>query len=358
MKVITIGRSKDNNNIVIEDNNVSRSHLQIINDDNGNYYAIDLDSTNGTFVNGNRITGKVQLHKGDTIVIGNTTLSWEAYFNIDSDDSDEDDKKPRPSNKKLYVIISSILICVFIGVITIVTYNNKKNEQYKEASFDKVTKAYSEEAKEANEARKEAENKANKAEIESAAANEKAAKAEQEAAEIKAKAEKEVDAANKKAADAEKAANEAKAEAEFANQKAADAVQEAADTKAKAEKEVLEAIKKAEDAENAANVAKAEAEESEQLTGVFYELLSSLSNVKIKSVCEDMKLKGKDKEALKNYFKNANNEGKKNVIKSIKNIMNIPEPTKEEKQVQQSSGTVQALGQENENIEGTQAISK
>lgn len=353
MKVITIGRSTDNNNIVIDDIKVSRSHLQIINDDNGDYYVIDLDSTNGTFVNGNRITGKVQLHKGDIVVIGNTTLSWEAYFNMESAGSNEDGKEPGTSNKKLYIIISSILICVFIGVIAIITYNNKKNEQNKEASFDKVTKAYSEETKEANEARKEAENKANRAEIEAEEANEKAAKAEQEVEKTKANAKKEVKAANKKADEAKEAAEKAQEEVIAANQKVADAKEEAAKAKADAEKEVLEAYQKVADAEEEAAKAKAEAEESEQLTEEFYELLSSLNNVKIKSVCEDMKLKSKDKEALKSHFKNANNEGKKNVIesmKNIKNVKNMPEPTEEE-QIQQPSGMEQATEQENENIE-------
>lgn len=347
MKVITIGRSKDNNNIVIEDSKVSRSHLQIINDDNGDYYVIDLDSTNGTFVNGNRITGKVQLHKGDTIVIGYTTLSWETYFG--SDDSDEDGKKPGTSNKKLYIIISSILICVFIGVIAIITYNNKKNEQYREASFDKVTQAYSEEAKEAYKAKDDAEKEARIAKEEAEKANEEATKAEQEVKETKADAEQKVKDANEKADKAKEAAEKAQEEVIAANQKAADAEEAAATAKAEAEQKVNAANQKAADAEKAANEAKAEAEENEQLTEEFYELLSSLNNVKIKSVCEDMELKGKDKEALKDHFKNANNEGKKKVIKSIKNVKNISEPTEEE-QIQQSSGTIQASEQENENI--------
>ena len=125
--------------------------------------------------------------------------------------------------------------------------------------------------------------------------------------------------------------------------------EEAKEAAEKAQEEVIAANKKVADAQNAANEAKAEAEESEQLTEEFYELLSSLNNVKIKSVCEDMKLKGKDKEALKSHFKNANNEGKKKVIKSIKNVKNISEPTEE--QIQQPSGMEQATEQENENIE-------
>ena len=347
MKVITIGRSKDNNNIVIEDSKVSRSHLQIINDDNGDYYVIDLDSTNGTYVNGNRITGKVQLHKGDTIVIGYTTLSWETYFG--SDDSDEDGKEPGTSNKKLYIIISSILICVLIGVIAVIVYNNKKNEQYRKASFDKVTKTYIEETKEANKAKDVAKEEANRAKEQESAAKEEARVAEEAKQKAEEQAKREVNAANIKAEEAKEAAEKAQEEVIAANQKVADAKEAAAKAKADAEKEVFEANKKVADAQNAANEAKAEAEESEQLTEEFYELLSSLNSAKIKSVCEDMELKSKDKETLKSHFKNANNEGKKKVIKSIKNVKNISEPTEE--QIQQPSGMEQATEQENENIE-------
>ena len=307
MKVITIGRSKDNNNIVIEDSKVSRSHLQIINDDNGDYYVIDLDSTNGTYVNGNRITGKVQLHKDDTIVIGYTTLSWETYFG--SDDSDEDGKKPGTSNKKLYIIISSILICVFIGVIAIITYNNKKNEQYREASFDKVTQAYSEETKEANEARKKAENKANRAKIEADNAKIEKENAEKAKKNAEEQAERKVNAANKKAEDAEKAKKNAEEQAK---------------------REVNAANKKAEDAKKA----KAEAEESKQLTEEFYELLSSLSSNEKKMICEILELTDKNEEALKSHFKKSDNNRKKIVIQTIKNVTNDVDSKEKNKRLQ------------------------
>jgi len=75
MKVITIGRSPEND-IIINDNKVSRTHLQIVQDDNGNYSVIDFNSTNGTFVNGQQITGEVRINQGDEVKIGNTVLPW------------------------------------------------------------------------------------------------------------------------------------------------------------------------------------------------------------------------------------------------------------------------------------------
>lgn len=38
----------------------------------------DLDSTNGTFVNGERLTGSRLLHAGDVVTIGQTQLTYEA----------------------------------------------------------------------------------------------------------------------------------------------------------------------------------------------------------------------------------------------------------------------------------------
>jgi len=47
MKSITIGRSSEND-VVIPDGCAGRKHCQIIQDDNGNYRLIDLQSQNGT----------------------------------------------------------------------------------------------------------------------------------------------------------------------------------------------------------------------------------------------------------------------------------------------------------------------
>lgn len=79
MKIITIGR-ETSNDIVIPDSYVGRHHLQLIKDEAGVYFVRDLDSTNGTFVNGQRIHGEVVVDEQDVIRIGNTTLPWISYF--------------------------------------------------------------------------------------------------------------------------------------------------------------------------------------------------------------------------------------------------------------------------------------
>lgn len=80
MKVITIGRLKGNDVIIDNDDRVSRHHLQIVQLDDGSYHLIDFNSTNGTFVNGNRVQGEVVLDEGDFVRIGDTMLPWTTYF--------------------------------------------------------------------------------------------------------------------------------------------------------------------------------------------------------------------------------------------------------------------------------------
>lgn len=65
--ITTIGRWEDND-IVVDDRWVSRHHAQI--QRMGEQYSIqDLDSKNGTFVNGRRITGPVTLTDGDEVQV-------------------------------------------------------------------------------------------------------------------------------------------------------------------------------------------------------------------------------------------------------------------------------------------------
>lgn len=80
MKVITVGRSQ-NNDIVIDDPYVSKTHCQIVKDDNGRVSIIDINSRNGVYINGVKAHGKVYLKTTDIVRIGNTTLPWRQYFN-------------------------------------------------------------------------------------------------------------------------------------------------------------------------------------------------------------------------------------------------------------------------------------
>jgi hypothetical protein len=78
MREITIGRSRENE-IVIDDASVSRRHATLYINNNG-YSITDHNSTNGTYVNGNRIHGSVSIQTNDIIKIGNSILPWRNYI--------------------------------------------------------------------------------------------------------------------------------------------------------------------------------------------------------------------------------------------------------------------------------------
>lgn len=70
-KDLVLGR--ESTDIEIEDSAVSRRHAAFRRTDDG-LEVEDLDSTNGTFVNGDRIAGTRQLEPGDFVTVGGTTL--------------------------------------------------------------------------------------------------------------------------------------------------------------------------------------------------------------------------------------------------------------------------------------------
>lgn len=67
---ISIGR-KDENSIVLIDQHVSGNHAKLL-IKNDIIFIEDLNSTNGTLVNGERISGKVKLYSKDIVKVGNT----------------------------------------------------------------------------------------------------------------------------------------------------------------------------------------------------------------------------------------------------------------------------------------------
>lgn len=64
----TIGRSS-RCDIIIKDKFVSKKHLKIT-EENGMYFIEDLNSANGTFLNGEQIFDIVELRDGDKIGVG------------------------------------------------------------------------------------------------------------------------------------------------------------------------------------------------------------------------------------------------------------------------------------------------
>jgi hypothetical protein len=75
---ISIGRS-DENDVVLDDPNVSRRHA-VIQQKAGQYIIVDQGSSNGTFVDGVRITKPTRLQGGEQLSIGGIQLAVQSPF--------------------------------------------------------------------------------------------------------------------------------------------------------------------------------------------------------------------------------------------------------------------------------------
>jgi adenylate cyclase len=70
----SLGRS-DSNQVVLKDNKVSRHHA-LIHAQGGEYWLVDFGSTNGTLVNGRRVTLPTLLRNGDQLLVGEFALTF------------------------------------------------------------------------------------------------------------------------------------------------------------------------------------------------------------------------------------------------------------------------------------------
>ena len=70
--VTVLGRS-DESDLVLDDPYASDFHMRLVAQDEG-ITLHDLGSTNGTYVNGRRVTAPTRLRRGDTIQVGKTVM--------------------------------------------------------------------------------------------------------------------------------------------------------------------------------------------------------------------------------------------------------------------------------------------
>jgi hypothetical protein len=137
MTTLTIGRNKDCP-ICLNDQAVSKIHATLIIE--GNRYSIkDEDSTNGTFINGNRIYGTYVLKENDIVKVGNSILPWKNYCKapipqpapplapvINLSPDGPQNKKKKPSSSAW--LVSLLIISVIAGLIALFFYKSNQDE--------------------------------------------------------------------------------------------------------------------------------------------------------------------------------------------------------------------------------------
>ena len=132
-KILIIGKSNQCD-IVIHNETVSRQHAQLVIQEMV-VEIIDLESTNGTFVNGERIYGPRRLKKGDKVVLGVELFNWEQYVESSSAIAETGQQEAvavaaataepeaeAPSKKRTLLIAGSFVALVIIGILIVVIF--------------------------------------------------------------------------------------------------------------------------------------------------------------------------------------------------------------------------------------------
>ena len=66
------------NNLIIKETDVSGMHAELFKDNESRVFLTDLNSKNGTYVNGKRIEGSLILKRGDEVKLANKHIvEWE-----------------------------------------------------------------------------------------------------------------------------------------------------------------------------------------------------------------------------------------------------------------------------------------
>ncbi len=134
---LRIGSSPDND-MVIESEGVDAFHLELFCDTEGNVFITDLNTKNGTFVNGEELSGYILLKLGDKVVLGrHYVFRWESFIRTDKTFSKREtfynetnenssnlkikktDVSTDVSNKQLFLIYGAILLIILLMIFAI-----------------------------------------------------------------------------------------------------------------------------------------------------------------------------------------------------------------------------------------------
>jgi len=124
--------------IVISNETISELHAQLLVDENGHIYINDLNSKNGTFVNGVKVSSITRVFSNDQIVFGKTSFDWEGFLLQKTKTSNSEFNIANKSNKKtaqsvfFKSLIGSTLLIAVIG-LSIYFFNETFSNQW--ASF-------------------------------------------------------------------------------------------------------------------------------------------------------------------------------------------------------------------------------
>lgn len=134
MRIIKIGSDTNNDMIISGDPAVSRMHMQLFIDDDANVFVTDCKSTNGTYVNGQRIETSIKLETYDILRIANTLINWQQLLldNVDvkeayetfQDNSSVPELQLEPQKNKSVRLLLFIISILIIAIVIYLIYLN------------------------------------------------------------------------------------------------------------------------------------------------------------------------------------------------------------------------------------------
>jgi len=92
---LVIGREADGHGALASDVEISRRHARIAGEADGSFVIEDLESTNGTYLNGRRLQGTATLQTGDRIEVGASALVVQ-FSNLQPTPTDSGTIAPAP----------------------------------------------------------------------------------------------------------------------------------------------------------------------------------------------------------------------------------------------------------------------
>ena len=319
MQVIVIGRERDCN-IILSDVKISRHHAQLVND-GGKVTICDLNSKNGTYVNGVRIFQPKMLNSGDIVMLGGVSIPWQSYLATAGtmnqipvnqipvnqppsnavpiqDSSTEMSSVKKEKEHKLLPLWISLAVVLFLG-LTFLGIRTIKN-RHKSDRIDKQVEDSLRERRDTDIILEISQDEIaeNKAQLDSI---------KRETEKVKIEAEKAKAEVHRAQSEAQRAQSEA--------QRAQDEVQ-------RARNEVQKANKEAQKAQNVAKEAEEKAEGAETaniINETFLELVNWLTDDQLSKACKVLGCSTKDN--LLNKFKASNETEKKHIIEVLQKSM-------------------------------------
>ncbi len=116
--LFTVGRDYSSD-LVLDDKVVSRNHAIIRQLGGGDYFVIDSGSSNGTYVNGSRITVPTKLRNGDVLSFGSLEVRFVSGEKIPFDSHRDDLDDTAIMTRKTSIIPITILISDIRGFTTL-----------------------------------------------------------------------------------------------------------------------------------------------------------------------------------------------------------------------------------------------